>query len=112
MSSCVIFGGSGYIGTNLVQNFLKKGRFTKIHVADIQSSPLKNIKGVTSSITDVRKSIPPDLISETPDWIINLAAIHREPGHEPHEYYDTNILGAKNVCHYASETGCNNIYGP
>lgn len=52
--------------------------------------------------------------------IANFAAVHREPGHEDHEYYETNILGAENVCTWAEKVGCSNIiftssispYGP
>jgi len=46
--------------------------------------------------------------------------VHREPGHALHEYYETNLPGAENVCDWAERVGCNAIvftssiapYGP
>lgn len=43
------------------------------------------------------------------DLIANFAAIHREPGHELHEYYETNLPGADNVCAFAEQAGCTQI---
>lgn len=110
MSCCVIFGGAGYIGTHLAKHFLKTGRFTHIHIADIRPSSLEGMPGITTSITDVRQPIPIGLVPEQPEWIFNLAAVHREPGHEPWEYYDTNLNGAHSACVYADTVGCDNIF--
>lgn len=46
--------------------------------------------------------------------------IHREPGYESHEYYETNLQGADNVCAFAGQVGCQEMiftsriapYGP
>jgi len=54
------------------------------------------------------------------DLVANLAAVHREPGHKPHEYFATNILGAENVCAWTEQVDCRRIiftssiapYGP
>ncbi len=110
MSSCVIFGGSGYIGTHLARHFLNTGRFDHVHIADIQPTSLANLPGITYSETDVRQPIPVDSPMNRPEWIFNLAAIHREPGHEPYEYFETNLAGARNVCDYAEAVQCRNIY--
>jgi nucleoside-diphosphate-sugar epimerase len=40
------------------------------------------------------------------DIVFNLAAIHREPGHEPVEYFATNLNGAENICSYTAAIGC------
>ncbi len=110
MSSCVIFGGAGFVGTHLAEHFLKTGRFDKIHLADIRPSLLVGQPGVTFSNTDVRQPIPTDLCKFKPDWIFNLAAVHREPGHIREEYFETNLAGARNVCTYADAVGCDNLY--
>ncbi len=109
MAACVIFGGAGYIGTHLAQHLVSSGRFDRVHLADIRPATRTTDK-VSASITDVRKPIPAALIAERPVWIFNLAAVHREPGHEAHEYFDTNLPGARNVCAYAAEVGCQNIF--
>ena len=110
MKTCVIFGGSGFVGTHLALHFLETKRFDHIHLADIRPSSLEGQECILTSVTDVRKPIPVDLIKSKPEWIFNLAAIHREPGHIREEYYDTNLKGAYNVCDYATLVDCNNIY--
>lgn len=110
MSCCVIFGGAGYIGTHLARHFLKTGRFSHIHIADIRPSALDGTPGITTSITDVRRPIPLSLVPTMPSWVFNLAAVHREPGHVREEYFETNLKGAEHVCAYADATGCDNVY--
>lgn len=58
----------------------------------------------------MRQPIPVDLTPEPPAWIFNLAAVHREPGHEASEYFETNLAGARNVTAYAAAVGCPNLY--
>ncbi len=110
MFSCIIFGGAGFVGTHLAKSFLESGTFTHVHIADIRKSSLDGMQGITTSLTDVRDRIHIETIQQTPDWIFNFAAIHREPGHKPHEYFDTNINGAKNISSYAESLKCKNIF--
>ena len=101
-----IFGGSGFIGSHLVTAVR-----AKYHTADIINLDLvENSHGgqVTYAACDVRKEIVlPDGVA-TPgvdDIIVNLAAIHRTPGHPDYAYYETNILGAKNISDFAARYG-------
>lgn len=109
MSSCIIFGGAGYIGTKLAERFIQTKKFSKIYIADLKQSSIVD-NGVVSQIVDVRKEISLKDLQEPVEWIFNFAAIHREPGHRSDEYYETNILGAQNVCAFAEKIGCENIF--
>lgn len=110
MSTCTIFGGAGFIGTHLAQRLLASRLFTGVHIADTRSSPLIGQHGVTTSITDVREQVPLSLCDSRPQWIFNLAAVHREPGHLHYEYFDANVAGARNVCAYAEAVECSNMF--
>jgi len=120
VNTCVIFGGAGFIGTHLARGLRQTGRFDKVVLADIARSPLVGQEGIEALTVDVREPISAALDPYRPKWIFNLAAVHREPGHAPHEYYLTNIFGARHVCDYANRTGCNqllftssiSVYGP
>lgn len=122
MKTAVIFGGSGFVGTHLTRHLLRTAQVDRVHIADIQPTPLLGVRGVSFSYTDVRKPIPRSIIArdcET-DWIYNLAAIHREPGHEAAAYFETNLGGAQHVCEFAEKIEANrvlftssiSVYGP
>ena len=114
----IIFGGAGFIGSHLVRHLRNKG-VKEIVVADISEDIHPRYSGVAYKRCDVREKIPSDLVSG-PAVVINLAAIHRTPGHEDHEYFDTNVKGARNVVDFCERTGSKilwftssiSVYGP
>ena len=111
----VIFGGSGYIGSHLLKQLLKGNHFDKYFVFDLREpmfclSSHKNERVVFQSL-DVRNKIEfqEREVDFANSWIFNFAAVHREPGHEFQDYFDTNIPGAENINEFAREKGIRNI---
>jgi len=129
MKTAVIFGGSGFIGSHFAQYILDNDLVKKVVVVDIVPLDKNRITELYASYVsqgqisfveaDVRQPINLNFENKIA-LIANFAAVHREPGHEPHEYYETNLLGAENVCNWASAINCENIiftssiapYGP
>lgn len=121
--TCVVFGGTGFIGSHFACYLLKNGLARQIILADL--APIRAdfeladpaIQHVT---IDVRTLPQTWALPGNVDLIANFAAVHREPGHELHEYYETNLPGADNVCAYAEAADCSQIiftssiapYGP
>lgn len=125
----VLFGGTGFIGSHVAMYWLRENLAEKVILVDL--NPPRNEPWMAPlhralqtgraaySRWDVRQPIPDDLLPK-PDLIFNLAAVHREPGHLPHEYFQTNLCGSENVCSWAAATGCQRIvftssiapYGP
>ncbi|MFB2704985.1 NAD-dependent epimerase/dehydratase family protein [Marinobacter shengliensis] len=129
LQTCVVFGGSGFIGVFFSKYVLENSIVDKVYIVD--SEPLcdkssryrrklvEEDSRISYQYVDVRKLI---------DWhpeedvvlIANFAAVHREPGHADFEYYQTNLLGAENVCAFAEKVNCNRLvftssispYGP
>ena len=122
--TCVIFGGTGCIGTHIAKHLLQHTPIERIYLADIR--PIRNesyaeplLRSMNSTAPaparvayvacDVRQPLDAPELPRQTDLIINLAAVHREPGHAPQEYYQTNLPGAENVCTYAERAGCKQI---
>jgi nucleoside-diphosphate-sugar epimerase len=130
METVVFFGGTGFIGTHLAQHWLRENLTRRVILVDL--APSRNepytadlraalSDGRASFVQgDVRNAAWREQLPKQVDLIFNLAAIHREPGHRAHEYFETNLYGAENVCAWASEVHCNRIlftssispYGP
>ncbi len=104
----VIFGGAGFIGSHMVRNLRNRG-VREIVVADIADNINSNYFDIKYKICDVRNKISSDLITG-PSVVINLAAVHRTPGHEDHEYFETNVNGAKNVVDFCERTGSSALW--
>ena len=72
----ILFGGDGYIGRRLKQ---LTQQFDEVVLTDHCQPCPSDVEYV-----DVRSSIPTSLAgARPPDWIVLLAAVHREPGHRP-----------------------------
>ena len=119
MSSALIFGGTGFIGVFFAKHLLNTKQIDKVYLIDIISVSSKSsnfrrklVAGDDNIVFlegDVRKSLMKLEIIDEIALIANFAAIHREPGHEDPEYFETNLLGAENVCQFAERVGCENI---
>ena len=116
----IITGGTGFIGTHLTNLILAEHPDAKVWNLDIvkpgtPNPVVKNYKpavregetlGSTFVECDVRKPIGELPFTPTPeDVIFNFAAVHRTPGHEDKEYFETNIRGAEHVCEFAERYG-------
>lgn len=116
----IITGGTGFIGTHLTNLLNEVYPEAKVWNLDIvkpgtPNPVVKNYKpavkegeklGSTWVECDVRKPIGNLPFTPTPeDVIFNFAAVHRTPGHEDIEYFETNIRGAENVCAFAEKYG-------
>lgn len=110
--TCVIFGGSGFIGSHFANFLLTNNFVSNVCLVDVLEPRLHfdcDQKKISYINADVRNSIESSQFPKKIDLIINLAAIHREPGHEDYEFFNTNIGGADNICKFAEEVGCQNI---
>ena len=105
--SYFIFGGSGFIGTHLVDLISNQYPDRKIYNLDIVEN---NHEGKSTYINcDVRSEINIDIPVTSEDVIFNFAAVHRTPGHPDQAYFETNIRGAENVCAFAEKFGIKKI---
>lgn len=101
-----MFGGSGFIGGHLVASLTGAG--ASVVVADLQ--PAARLPGGARFVeADVR-----DPIAFEPDGsdplVFNLAAVHRTPGHPDHEYFETNVSGARNVTEFCARHGVDSLF--
>ncbi|MEO0851961.1 MAG: NAD(P)-dependent oxidoreductase [Cyanobacteria bacterium J06648_11] len=128
--TCAIFGGTGFIGVHFARHLIANQLTERVILADINSLnvalwPIEVRQALDRGMleyvrVDVREPIEAAALPERVDLIVNAAAIHREPGHAPFEYYETNILGAEHVCDWAESIDCTSIvftssiapYGP
>lgn len=114
----VIFGGTGFVGVFMAQYLLDRGYVNKVFLYDlerVEDKPSKfrqklilNDPRISVILGDVRQKIHINC-ADNVSIIFNFAAIHREPGHQDSEYFETNLLGAKNVCDYAEAVNCQTI---
>jgi GlcNAc-P-P-Und epimerase len=118
LKCAVIFGGMGFIGAFFAKHLVESQGFTKVYLFDLElvSSIGSNYRKSMLSSMDCLEYIHGDVRQpinwiprETVGLIANFSAVHREPGHKNYEYYETNLMGAENVCRWAEKVKCDRV---
>lgn len=89
-----IVGGSGFLGTRLVERFYKKE--VDFNIIDVCEEKNSNSYGDVEDINSLH-------ILKDSSVIINLAAMHRDDIKPITRYDDVNVGGARNICDSARE---------
>jgi len=114
----VIFGGSGFIGAFFAVHLVEKVGYKKVYIHDIEAIENKSSNYRRKMLSSYAEIIPVfGDVRNTIDWtpaevitlVANFSAVHREPGHEDYEYYQSNLLGAENVCCWSERMNCQQI---
>lgn len=114
-----LFGGAGFIGQHFARSVLSGDSEARVYLLDIRDPNQVGWKAGLEAFAgndrlhfiscDVRSTIQLAAKPQPGDVILNLAAVHREPGHRPEEYFETNLKGAQNICQLAEDCGCDEI---
>ena len=105
----VVTGGSGYIGTRLVERLAAREDTERIAIADLRP-PASHRPKVTFSRLDVRDlgGARRLLEAERPDALVHLAFV-LNPIHDEAAMYDVDVGGTHNVLQAASEAGTGQV---
>ena len=92
MNICII-GGSGFIGSYLI-NLLKQNH----HLLNIDKVPAASQENMSYALCDITNIVTlRSVIPDTTDFIVLLAAEHKDDVFPTSKYYDVNVEGTKNV---------------
>ena len=105
----VITGGSGYIGTRLVERLAGRDETERIVIADVRP-PQRFRPKVEYSQLDVRDAggVRALLERERPDALVHLAFV-LNPMHDEDTMYDIDVGGTHNVLAAAGEAGIGQV---
>ena len=105
MNVCVI-GGSGFIGSHLINSIANQHNVTNID-KQISTIANQNVKQIQADIRDydALKAVFPEEI----DYVILLAAEHRDDVSPISLYYDVNVEGTHNVLKVMAEKDVQHI---
>jgi GlcNAc-P-P-Und epimerase len=104
IKTIAVIGGSGFIGTRLVELLLDAGHSVRIiDKQDSQKYPQLRRAGDVRSVEDMVSGC------RDCDVIYNLAAEHKDDVRPISLYDDVNVQGARNVCAAAEELGISEI---
>lgn len=94
MKKICIIGGSGFVGTRLINRLLQRGH--EFQISNLDKAMSQAHPGITK-LADVRSV---DQLAEVPQGsvLVNLAAEHRDDVRPLSLYDDVNVGGAENIC--------------
>jgi len=98
----VVTGGSGFIGTNMVDHLLNLGQQVISYDIKAPQNPVHSELWVKLDICDA-SSVHSTLLKDDPDYIIHLAARTDLNEKESLQGYSSNIEGVRNIMEVASK---------
>ncbi|MDP7282195.1 MAG: NAD-dependent epimerase/dehydratase family protein [Candidatus Undinarchaeales archaeon] len=114
MASYVVTGGAGFIGTNIVEELIKRGQEVKV-IDDLSTGKRSNLKDFMSDITFVKGSIMNYSLLKKEfqgfDYVLHQAAdvSVQSSVKNPSGTAKTNVLGTINVLKAAKDAGVKRV---
>ena len=109
---CLVTGGAGFVGTNLIKKLLKDGH--NVVSIDNYSTGYKgnHQEGCQYFDVDITKTSDYSFFMKEPDVIFHMAALARiQPSFdEPKETLDTNVNGTLNILEFARKNKSQVVY--
>ena len=99
----LVTGGSGFIGSHLVENLVKKKEHNVIVIDNLSSGRLENLNGVLDKVKFVKADISKigsyKKYFRGVDIVFHLAALADiVPSiNNPNKYFNSNVMGTKNI---------------
>ncbi|WP_205597649.1 NAD(P)-dependent oxidoreductase [Paraferrimonas sp. SM1919] len=102
MMNIVVIGGSGFIGTRLIDRLINNQDLSIQILDKVTSGKYPQLSKVCdmTSVESLREGL-----NENVDVVINLAAEHKDNVSPVSLYYDVNVEGQKNLCKVMDEYG-------
>ena len=114
MNKAIVTGGSGFIGSHIVEQLVRQGVETKVY-DNLVSGSLNNLASVKSDINLIKADIRDEdaLVAaiQGTDWVFHLAAL-TSVSHsimEPLLTYEVNVAGTLNVLLAALKAGVSRV---
>ena len=114
MSSYLVTGGAGFIGSNIVEALVKKGERVKV-IDNFVSGKRTNLSSVSDKIEliegDIRDLSLLRKVTKGVDYILHQAALRSVPKSvgDPVSYNEVNVGGTLNVLLAAKEAGVKRV---
>ena len=110
--SCVtVFGGSGFLGAEIVRQLSAEGLTARVATRHPENAEFLEQFASTDNIqpvyADVRDETSVALAMEGCDAVVNTVGLYRESGAETFEA--VHELGARNVAHQAASSGIDRL---
>jgi GlcNAc-P-P-Und epimerase len=105
--ACLITGGSGFIGSHLINYLLLESRYQRIYVLDLIPPAIADEKIVYKKC-GIRNPIDLNL-GEDNLVCYHLAALCKEPGYDWEDYFYTNHVGTLNLIEFCEHVSISNI---
>jgi nucleoside-diphosphate-sugar epimerase len=100
LGKCLVTGGAGMLGYQIVQQLLERG--IKVRVLDIQSMENNGIEFIKGDIRD------PEIVQKAVkgiDTVFHSAALVWDPTKDEELYHDINVLGNRNLLQSSQKEG-------
>jgi GlcNAc-P-P-Und epimerase len=106
---CLVTGGSGFIGTHLLEALVRDPDVERIVVLDLEP-PRVHDPRIEFWFCDLRREIVADASAYADlDTCFHLAAVCKEPGFPWDEYFVVNHVGARHLCAFLDAAGISNL---